>query len=483
MAQAKNDLAASIGSWTAPAQLCASDGLCTVGANSTLLNNGNVALWYYPTTTIGSPAMLLNPVTGSVTDISVPYAMDVFCSGMTVMPDGRVLVTGGNPLSVRDCPPNQACGTAHSNIFDPATSTWSQGPDMNYSRWYPTTITLADGTSLTMSGQDSGGVHTAQMETYNETTGVWTTLPTSANFPGKDYYPRTVLLPSGLVFKAENLQATETFNSATNTWSFLANTNFGDRYYGGAVLLPGLEKVLIAGGSSVLEDGNGTATNTAEVINFSSKTPAWSYTGSLTYARMNENLVLLPNQTVLAVGGGAGNGKYSNPVEQAEIYTPSNGKWTVMAAQAAQRTYHSTAVLLPDGRVLSAGSDYGDMETTYEIFSPPYLFQGPRPTITSSPASLTYGAQFTISTPDYASITGVGLMRAGSTTHADDFDQRYVALTFINSENNTLTATAPANGNMAPPGYYMLVIVNKSGVPSVMPFVQISSQQGAKHTR
>ena len=481
MTPAAKRLAASIGSWTAPAQLCASDGLCTVGANATLLNTGNVVLWYYPTTTIGSPAMLLNPVTGTVTDVSVPYAMDVFCSGMTVMPDGRLLVTGGNPLSVNDCPPKQACGTAHSNIFDPATSTWTQGPDMNYSRWYPTTITLADGTALTMSGQNSLGVNTPEMETYDETTGVWTTLPTSANFPGKDSYPRTVLLQSGLLFKAENLQATETFNPATNTWSFLANTNFGNRYYGGAVILPGLEKVLIAGGSPISEDGTGTSTNTAEVINFSAKTPTWAYTGSLNYSRMNANLVLLPNQTVLAVGGGGGSGKYSNPIEQAELYSPTSGTWTVMAAQTAQRTYHSTAVLLLDGRVLSAGSDYGDMETTYEIYSPPYLFQGARPTITSAPTSLTYGAQFTIGTPDYANIKYVALMRAGSTTHADDFDQRYVSLSFTNSGNNTLTATAPANANMAPPGYYTLVIVNKGGVPSVMQFVQVSAGKNTKH--
>ncbi|HEV2382218.1 MAG TPA: galactose oxidase-like domain-containing protein [Terriglobia bacterium] len=476
-------MAASIGSWTSPANLCASDGLCTVGANATLLNTGNVVLWYYPTTTIGSPVMLLNPVTGAVTDVSLPYAEDVFCSGMTVMPDGRLLVTGGNPMSVHDCPPNRACGTYNANIFDPASSTWSQAANMIYSRWYPTSLTMPDGTALTMAGQNASAEPTLQMETYNETTGAWTQLPASADYPGGDSYPRVVLLPDGLVFKAENLQATETFNPATNTWTFLANTNFGNRYYGGAVLLPGLEKVLIAGGSPISDDGTGTSTNTAEVINFSAKTPAWSYTGSMNYSRMNENLVLLPNETVLAVGGGGGSGKYSNPIEQAELYSPTSGTWTVMAAQTAQRTYHSTAVLLLDGRVLSAGSDYGDLETTYEIYSPPYLFQGTRPTITSVPTSLTYGAKFTISTPDYAYIKYVALMRAGSTTHADDFDQRYVNLSFTNSGSNTLTATAPANANLAPPGYYTLVIVNKSGVPSVMQFVQVSQSQGAKRVR
>lgn len=473
-------LASTIGSWTAPAGLCGSDGFCTVGANATVLYTGNVLFWYYPTTTIGSPAVLFNPITLTGVDVSLPYADDIFCSGTSVMPDGRVLVTGGNPLP-DTCQTNIPCGTSHANIFDPATSTWSQAAEMHYARWYPSNIQMPNGTTLVMAGPDGSGNQVPQVESYNETTNTWTVLPSSANYPGSDTYPRLKLLTSGLVFKSENRAQTYTFNSGTNAWTLLANTNFGDRYYGGSVLLPDLKHVLIAGGSSIADNGNGTATNTAEVINVSSKTAAWTYTGSLNYARMNENLVLLPNGTVLAVGGGAGSGKYANPVEAAELYTPGTGKWTVMASQTAQRTYHSTAVLIPDGRVISAGSDWGSLETTYEIYSPPYLFQGARPTITGAPTSITYGSNFVIDTPNYASIGSVALMRAGSTTHADDFDQRYVGLTFTNSGGNTLTATAPANANLAPPGYYLLVIVNRSGVPSVMQFVQVAAAQGVKH--
>jgi hypothetical protein len=473
-------LAASLGSWTAPTGLCGSDGLCTVGANATLLDTGNVLFWYYTTNNnAGSPAVLFNPVTGAGSDVSLPYLQDIFCSGTSVMPDGRVLVTGGNPLP-NTCQPNIPCGTNHANIFDPATSTWSQAADMNYSRWYPSNVQMPDGTTLVMAGPDAQGDLVPQMESYNESTNKWTVLPSSANYPGGDTYPRLSLLTVGEIFKSENLGQTYAFNPGTNAWTLLATTNFGNRYFGGSVLLPGLKRLMIAGGSPIAENGAGTATNTAEIIDFSSKTPAWTYTGSLNYARMNENLVLLPNGEVLAVGGGGGDGKYANPVEQAELYSPSTGTWTVMAAQTAQRTYHSTAVLLPDGRVISAGSDWGSLETTYEIYSPPYLFQGARPTITGSPASVTYGSQFVINTPNYASISSVALIRAGSTTHADNFDQRYVALTFTNTGNDTLTATAPANSNMAPPGYYLLVIVNRSGVPSVMPFVQITS---AKHSK
>jgi hypothetical protein len=473
-------LAASIGSWTAPEGLCGSDGLCTVGANATLLYTGNVLFWYYTTTSAGSPAVLFNPISLTGADVSLPYSEDIFCSGTSVMPDGRVLVTGGNPLP-DTCQSNIPCGSSHANIFDPATSTWSQAAEMHYSRWYPSNIEMPDGTTLVMAGPDGQGILVPQVESYNETTNVWTVLPASANYPGGDTYPRLSLLPTGLVFKSENLKQTYTFNAATSAWTQLGNTNFGNRYFGGHVMLPGLSRILIAGGSSIAANGTGAATNTTEIINFTAKTPVWTYTGSMNYARMNENLVLLPNGTVLAVGGGAGGGKYANPVEQAEIYSPGTGKWTVMAAQTAQRTYHSTAVLLPDGRVISAGSDWGTLETTYEIYSPPYLFQGNRPTITSAPASVTFGSSFVIDTPDYANISSVALIRAGSTTHADDFDQRYVSLTFTNTGNDSLTVTAPANPNIAPPGYYLLVIVNRSGIPSVMPFAQVSSAQGGKH--
>jgi hypothetical protein len=215
----------------------------------------------------------------------------------------------------------------------------------------------------------------------------------------------------------------------------------------------------------------------------SAATPAWSYTGAMANARYNENLVLLADGTVLAVGGGGGGGQYTNPVLPAELYNPTTGLWSTMASQAIQRTYHSTALLLPDGRVLSSGSDNGDTaQMTYEIYSPPYLFKGARPRIKSAPTALTYGATFNISTPDASKITRVAMVRPSATTHANDFDQRYVDLTF-SIGNGNIRATAPANGSMAPPGYYMLVIVNSSGVPSVMPFLNLDTSSSQKKNR
>jgi hypothetical protein len=329
---------------------------------------------------------------------------------------------------------------------------------------------------LELSGSDETGTYIqTALESYGSTTGKWTVLPASANLPSTvlQTYPRMSLLPSGKVFLSAPAARTYLFDPSSNVWSFVATTNFGYRFFAPHVLLPGLEKILVAGGSLTHDNGGGAATNTAEVIDMSVANPTWSYISPMTYARYNENLVLLPDGTVLAVGGGGGFGAFTNPIFTPELFDPKTGQWTVMAPQTIQRTYHSTAVLLPDGRVVSSGSNNGaSTEITYEIYSPPYLFMGARPVIQSAPTSLGYGAKFNISTANASTITRVALVRPGATTHADDFDQRYVDLTYTVGAGG-IQATAPANSSQAPPGYYMLVIVNSSGVPSVMPFLQL----------
>jgi Domain of unknown function (DUF1929)/Glyoxal oxidase N-terminus len=475
-APAAKSSSSTLGEWAAPVNFCTYP--CLVGANAAVLNNGNVLFYYYPAkNTLNSQAMVLNPITGVVANVALPVSEDIFCSGLSILENGNVLVTGGN-VEGTTCPHTASgCGTLNVMIFNPSTSTWSTGANMNDARWYPSEVELTDGTLLEVSGTNATGqLVQRQMESYNYTSGKWTIRPASANMPSvvAQVYPRLSLLPNGNVFLSSPAANSYQFNPTTNKWSFIATVNFGYRYFAPHVLLPGQEKILVAGGSPGKLNGGTTATNTAEIIDMSATKPAWTYTGSMTYARYNENLVLLADGTVLAVGGGGGGGRYANPVLTAELYNPATGQWSVMAAQTVQRTYHSTAVLIPDGRVVSAGSDNGAAsEVTYEIYSPPYLFQGARPVIQSAPTTLTYGAQFSITTSEASTITRVALVRPGATTHADNFDQRYVDLTFTIG-NGTITATAPPNGSMAPPGYYMLVIVNSSGVPSVMPFLQLN---------
>lgn len=466
--------ASTMGQWAPPANFCTYP--CLVGGEAALLNNGQVLFYYYPGNLAqhsGSQAVLLDPITNVVTNVSMTTPGNIFCSGLTILPTGDVLTTGGN---VQGTCPAGGCGVTTAMLFNPVTSTWTTATPMTYPRWYPSSVELPSSTLLELSGSDqTGKVVQPYLESYNYEANTWTTLPSTANLPSDvlQPYPRMSLLPSGNVFMSAPSPHTYTFNPTTNLWSSVGYLNYGYRYYAPHALLPGLEQVIVAGGSSSHMNGGGAATNTVEMINMSVTNPQWTYIAPMNYARMNENLVLLPDGTVLAVGGGGGNGAYANPVLAAEVYNPKTGTWTVLASQTIQRTYHSTAVLLPDGRVVSAGSDNGQStEVTYEIYSPPYLFNGPRPIIKSSPTTLAYGAQFNISYSSASAITRVALIRPGATTHADDFDQRYVDLTFTVG-TGMIKATAPANGNSAPPGYYMLVIVNSNGIPSVMPFLYL----------
>jgi uncharacterized protein YjdB len=423
-----------MGQWAAPVYFCTS-APCVVGADAAVLNNGTVLFYYYPPNPLsGSQAVVLDPTTGHITSVFLNVVQDIFCSGLTILPDGRVLVTGGVVVGSHQGSVNNR-GTYTTQLFDPGTLSWTMGPNMSYARWYPSSVELSDGTVLELSGSnETGKVIQATLELYNYTTNSWTILPTSANFPSDalEVYPRLSLLPSGKVFLSAPAANTYLFDPTTNTWSFVATSNFGFRYFAPHVLLPGQQKILVAGGSLTHSDGGSAATNTTEMIDMSVTTPAWTYATPMHYARYNENLVLLADGTVLAVGGGGGGGEYNNPVLSSELYDPKSGQWTVLASQTIQRTYHSTSVLLSDGRVLSSGSDNGaSTQRTYEIFSPPYLFSGARPVIQSAPTSVAYGASFTITTADAASVTRVALVRPTATTHADNFDQRSARLLHV----------------------------------------------------
>jgi hypothetical protein len=459
MARAADD-PSSVGQWSAQIPVG------VIGVAASLLHNGKVLMWESREGGIGSRARLFDPTTNATQDVSMTYARNIFCAGSSFLPDGRLLVTGGDPASFTGTKDSNI-GDSGVSIFDPITQTWSETTRMAFARWYPSNVELADGETLAFSGNDEFGQRVLKAESFDPSTQTWTTLPATAN-KEVGLYPRTLLLPDGKILVAGKLQNTSVFDPSTNTWSFVGAFNVGERKEGGAVLLPGLSKVLAAGGRTTA----GAVTNTAELLDLNSPTPQWTYGAPMASARINENLVLLADGTVLAVGGGGGT-PYGNPEKSAELYDPVTGTWKTMASQTANRTYHSTALLLPDGRVLSAGSTNGlPEETTVEIYSPPYLFRGPRPTITNVATQIGYGQSFDIATPEAADISRVALIRPGSVTHAVDFDQRYVDMSYTTG-SGVVTATAPSSGNVAPPGYYMLVVVNSAGVPSIAKWVQL----------
>src|SRR5690242_16573415 len=199
--------------------------------------------------------------------------------------------------------------------------------------------------------------------------------------------------------------------------------------------------------------------------------------------RIEMNATILPNGKVLAVGGSLNDEDTGTASLNADLYDPATNTFSSAGMNAFPRLYHSNSLLLPDGTVWFAGGNpaRGTYEQHMEIYSPAYLFNldgtlATRPTITGVPSSgIGYGSTFQVQTPDAASITSVVLMRPGAPTHAFDMEQRLVAMTF-RAGSSVLNVTAPPNGNIAPPGYYMLFILNSSGVPSVASFVRLPPQ-------
>jgi hypothetical protein len=207
------------------------------------------------------------------------------------------------------------------------------------------------------------------------------------------------------------------------------------------------------------------------------------------FARRQHNATILPDGTVLVTGGTQGAGfnnlAIGDPIRAAELWDPNTKQWTVLAEESVDRCYHSTAVLLPDGRVLSAGGgEYAptpnvanppqDSHADAQLFSPPYLFNGPRPSIGSAPNQVAYGKSFEVVVAQPEQIARVSWIRLASVTHSFDQNQRINFLAFTRGAGK-LTVTAPANANICPPGHYMLFVLNEKNVPSVAHIVQISS--------
>src|SRR2546429_3447263 len=211
--------------------------------------------------------------------------------------------------------------------------------------------------------------------------------------------------------------------------------------------LPG--KILYVGGGD-------PPTNTAEIIDLNQSNPVWTYTGSMAYARRQMNATLLPAGDVLATGGTSASGfnNAAGAVHAAELWSARTGTWTTLASNAVTRMYHSTSLLLPDGRGLHTGSGDGanaPRELSYELFSPPYLFRGARPTLSGfTPAVVGYGQTLQIETSDGASITQRTFIRTGSVTHAFDQAGRLVPLALAAGGGGT-SGTPPTTRPTAPP--------------------------------
>jgi hypothetical protein len=399
---------------------------------------------------------------------------------MVNMPNGDVLAVGGyGELSTGNL------GIVDTNIYDPSTGTWTRMADMHDPRWYAGLTELPNGDDVVISGKTTDFDSWADTpEVYDPTANTWTLLSNVDTSQIHELeYPNTYLLPNGNVFVlGEQEDVSFELNVANQTWTQVGGSS-GVVNGGSVMYRPG--KILYAGGAASLATPSQAQSNAA-VLDTTAATPQWQPTASLAYPRAFNTLQMLANGTVLAIGGEPetgvqnGQGEVAGGVLPSEIWDPSTGKWTTVASMAATRGYHTSTLLLPDGRVLVAGSGHaapgepGQYNAQY--YSPPYLFNGPRPTITSVPTSATYNSSITVTTPDASSITGVNLVDLGASTHQMDFDQHFVPLSFT-AGNGTLSVQMPSS-TYAPPGNYMLFFINSNGVPSIAPIINLSSGGG-----
>ena len=442
---------------------------------------------------------LWNPANGDITPTPPPTLSDgttnanLFCSGHAFLPDGRLLVAGGHLADSH--------GLNQATIYDSVANTWTPTEAMIHGRWYPTAITLPAGSILVLSGSFFD-LTQAPSVANNVVPQVWsngnftnvTPIPDAAF----DLYPRMHVASTGIVYMTSLVQTWSLDVSGVGTWTALPNVtrHNGLCDYAPSVLYD-VDKVIFIGG------GNPPTAN-AETIDLSQAQPAWQATGPMNFPRRQHDATILPDGTVLVTGGTRGGGDPGTaeafndldpgqPVHIAELWDPKTGHWTELAAENTDRCYHSTAVLLPDGRVLSAGSgefilnegtplqvanDPQDSHTDAQLFSPPYLFKGPQPEITSAPSSVYYGDTFEIGTAQPEEIATISLIRLSSVTHSFNANQR-INFLLPQVEGGSLKATAPPNANICPPGHYMLFILNSQGVPSVAKIIQISAPAGA----
>ena len=438
------------GAWTAPFSWP------NIAVHLTLLPNGKVLSFGLS----GIP-QIWDPTNGSFT--SAPSPSVIFCSGHSLLADGRLLASGGN-----SDPNVGANGIKDNTIFDPVTGSWSRAAPMKYARWYPTNTTLANGDVLILAGTDLAGANVREHEVWSN--GSLRALSTAhLSLP---LYPRAFLTSDGRVYVAGETRVTRFLDpSGTGTWTPGPSRLYGVRDYGAAVWYDD-GKILYVGG--------GRTTNTAEIIDLKSPAPAWQWTGSMAVRRRHLNATVLPTGEVLVTGGSSGINFNDDKlaVHSAELWNPATGVWTTLGSNTVNRVYHSTSLLLPDGRVLHAGSgDAGPDQRNAELFSPPYLFRGARPTIASSPARVGYGTSFNITTPDAGSITRVSFIRLGSTTHAFDMNARFQWLSF-DRQADGLSIKAPSSRNRTPPGHYLLFILNGNNVPSEGAIVHIGDGSG-----
>lgn len=444
-----------------------------LAVHAALLPNGRVMAWdatpddfdddVQTTDNFTTRVTVWDPETGLHFETPNDTNADLFCAGSAHTWDGRVLFAGGDSgREGRNGP------LSNTSLYDPWTNTWSQTDSMSAPRWYSSVAALSNGELLTFGGTYSPDP-IAEVFQFNQQ---WRDLPLRVPFTVSGDYSWLQATSSGEVMYLgphNNLSTIAT--KAGGHWN-MGPERDDIKYRGyGSYAVFDVDKALVVGG--------GDSTASAVVVDMSNQqsTP----TDAMSIGRRQHNLTLLADGSVLATGGNSSGATLldlDNSVLTPEIWHPDTGQWQSMADMAVTRQYHSTALLLPDGRVLSAGGGYcavcgeeGYHAQNAEIFSPPYLFEddgvlATRPTLDEVPEQINFAKSFLVKTDEYSNIQRAHLIKLGSATHSQNQDQRLVPVSF-EQQGGTLRITSPARREVAPPGHYMLFIIDEYGTPSM----------------
>ncbi len=406
---------------------------------------------------------------------------DIFCGAASLIGEGpsvptsltrNMLITGGDAIvsGMRNFSNKKV------NVFNPGNNTLTASGTMNYPRWYHSMISLRNGDKLALGGTLSPGMAAMTPEFYHPTSGIWTTLPgisiggTTPEF----YYPRAFVGFDGAVILLEH----------KGKIYRLTTGGAGTMQYTGSLLAP-------AGASypsvmfSPFKVLTVRANKRAQIVDISSSPPIVTDIANLRYDRIWGNATLLPDGEVVVTGGSEVDNQLTNVAYPAEILNTVSGTWTLGACPAAcakvPRLYHSSALLLPDGSVLTGGGGApGPMnELNAEIYYPSYLYlkdgsgnPAPRPTIVAAQGRLFLGKNFSLAVGSNDQIGAVNLVRVGANTHAFDPEQRLIPVPFSQS-GTTVTGSLDPAPEKVPPGYYMLFVFNTNGVPAVATIVSV----------
>jgi Domain of unknown function (DUF1929) len=394
----------------------------------------------------------------------------------------------GSPMTLQQ---QNFQGTNDAYIYDVKQERFVKVSSMNYARWYPTLAELGNGMDMAMSGLDNTGNIAMTSESFNPATKTWTKGP-SHGFPT---YPATFLTENGQLFFTGSSSGYGPATAAWRTpgfWNIKTNAfrpvsgmpDAKDLETSASVLLPPAQKqtVMVMGGGGVGQSASATA-RTA-LMDMSAVNPKWVRGPDLAEKTRYPISVLLPDDNVLVTGGSRYyRGMHDSDNRDTRLYHPASNSFSWAADSVTGRDYHSGGILLPNGSVLTLGGNplYGNKQDTtpqtfnteIDVYFPPYMFAGARPTIESAPKVMALGRSYVIKVSQAGSIRDLRLMRPDNPTHVTDVNQRSIAVSFTRIGHGELRITLPSNPNLTPPSYYMLFATNTKGLPSTASWVRI----------